>query len=63
MSITEFDEKAFEEMLREEGRKEGREEGTRLSLIKLVKEGIISMEVAANQLSISAEEMQNLVNK
>ena len=61
MSITEFDEKAFEESLKAEGRAEGRAEGSRQSLAKLVREGIISAEVAAGQLGISIDEMNTLL--
>lgn len=39
MSITEFDEKAFEEMLREEGRKEGIKEGRKEGIEEGIKKG------------------------
>lgn len=73
MSITEFDEKAFEEMLREEGRKEGieegikegreqgRKEGSMESLINLYKEGIITLDVVSSQLNLSNEELTLLI--
>ena len=45
MCLTEFDEKKYEDVLREEGRKEGREEGrseerkTLLEIVQKLKEG------------------------
>lgn len=65
MTLTEFDENEFEEMLREEGRIEGRLEGQesgQLTLLnKLIEEKRLTLPEAAEMLGISAEEFTGKV--
>ena len=50
MCITEYDEQAFVNGIREEGRQEGREEGRALTLYSLVNSGNLKPDFAAKEL-------------
>ena len=53
MCITEFNEDVFIRGIKEEGREEGRE----ITILALLKEGIISEELAAKKLEITLEQL------
>jgi len=56
--ITEYDEQAFVNGIREEGRQEGREEGRALTLYSLVNSGNLKPDIAAKELGISIHEFE-----
>ena len=56
--ITEYDEQAFVNGIREEGRQEGREEGRALTLFSLVNSGNLKPDIAAKELGISIHEFE-----
>lgn len=74
MLLTEFNQKEYEDMLRkeylEEGRAEGRAEGLaegraegqNHTFCVLVRDGVITKDVACERLGISKEEFQNLLD-
>lgn len=74
MLLTEFNQKEYEDMLRkeylEEGRAEGRAEGLAEGLAEgqnhtfcvLVRDGVITNDVACEKLGISKEEFQKLLD-
>lgn len=65
MLLTEFNQKEYEDMLRkeylEEGRAEGLAEGQNHTFCVLVKDGVITRDVACERLGISKEEFQKLL--
>jgi len=61
--ITEYDEQAFVNGIREEGRQEGREEGRALTLFSLVNSGNLKPDVAAKELGISIQEFEIAMKK
>ena len=65
--ITEYDEQAFVNGIREEGRQEGRqegrEEGRALTLFSLVNSGNLKPDIAANELGISIQEFEIAMKK
>ena len=58
MCITEYDEQAFINGIKEEGRHEGREEGRALTLYSLVNSGNLKLDIAAKELGISIHELE-----
>ncbi|MDE5768051.1 MAG: hypothetical protein K2H82_01565 [Oscillospiraceae bacterium] len=58
MCITEYDESRTLAEQREEGRAEGREEGAFEMLVNLVKQGILSLQVAAEQAKMTVSEFE-----
>ena len=48
---------------REEGRKEGRNEGKSYELFSLVKDGILTSDIAAGRLNISVTEFEKIYNE
>lgn len=66
MLLTEFDQKEYKDMLRneylEEGRAEGRAEGQNHTFCVLVRDGVITNDVACERLGISKEEFQKLLD-
>ena len=75
MCITEYDEQAFVNGIREEGRQEGRkegrkegrqegrEEGRALTLYSLVNSGNLTPDIAAKELGISIHEFEIAMKK
>ena len=61
--ITEYDEQAFVNGIREEGRQEGREEGRALTLFSLVNSGNLKPDIAAKELGISIQEFEIAMKK
>ncbi len=62
MLLTEFNQKEYEDMLRREYLEEGRAEGQNHTFCVLVKDGVITKDVACERLGISKEEIQNLLD-
>ena len=71
MCITEYDEQAFVNGIREEGRQEGRkegrqegrEEGRALTLYSLVNSGNLKPDIAAKELGISIREFETAMKE
>ena len=71
MCITEYDEQAFVNGIREEGRqegrkegrKEGRQEGRALTLFSLVNSGNLKPDIAAKELGINIHEFEIAMKK
>ena len=67
MCITEYDEQAFvngiKEEGREQGRQEGREEGRVMAIYSLVQSGNLKPLVAAKELGISVKELKSGMEK
>ena len=61
MLLTEYNEAEQMELFKEEGRAEGHEEGILETLISLVRQGILTAEIAAKQANLSIDEFQNLI--
>ena len=62
MILTEYDEEDVMNGFKEEGREEGRKEGIISTLIGLVNDKLLSVEDAANRLSVSVSEFLKLMN-
>lgn len=62
MLLTEFDQKEYEDMLRNEYLEEGRAEGQNHTFCVLVRDGVITNDVACERLGISKEEFQKLLD-
>ena len=58
MCITEYDEERFANEQREEGRAEGKAEGILITLIGLVKKGILTLSQAANEANMTVSEFE-----
>lgn len=58
MCLTEFDEKKYEDVLREEGREEGRAEGRKTEVFVSVQEGDYGIARGAQKLNLSVEEFE-----
>ena len=58
MCLTEFDEKKYEDVLREEGREEGRAEGSKTEVFVSVQEGDYGIARGAQKLNLSVEEFE-----
>ena len=61
MLLTEYNEAETMEMFREEGRAEGREEGSLNTLLSLVRDGFLSVSIAASQAKLSEEAFRRLL--
>ena len=55
MLLAEYNEAETMELFRKEGRKEGREEGALQALASLVRDGLLSVEVAAKRAKLTEE--------
>ena len=60
MLLTEYNEAEQIELFKEEGRAEGREEGILDTLISLVRQGILTAEIAAKQANLSLTSFRTL---
>lgn len=58
MCLTEFDEKKYEDVLREEGREEGRAEGRKTEVFVSVQEGDYGIARGAQKLNLSVEKFE-----
>ena len=58
MCLTEFDEKKYEDALREEGREEGLAEGRKTEVFVSVQEGDYGIARGAQKLNLSMEEFE-----
>ena len=58
MCLTEFDEKKYEDVLREEGREEGLAEGRKKEVFMSVQEGDYGVVRGAQKLNLSVEEFE-----
>ena len=58
MCLTEFDEKKYEDVLREEGHEEGRAEGRKTEVFVSVQEGDYGIARGAQKLNLSVEEFE-----
>ena len=58
MCLTEFDEKKYEDVLREEGREEGLAEGRKKEVFMSVQEGDYGIVRGAQKLNLSVEEFE-----
>ena len=58
MCLTEFDEKKYEDVLREEGREEGLAKGRETEVFVSVQEGDYGVERGAQKLDLSVEEFE-----
>ena len=58
MCLTEFDEKKYEDVLREEGREEGLAEGRKTEVFVSVQEGDYEVVRGAQKLNLSVEEFE-----
>ena len=63
MLLTEYDEVAAMELFRKDGREEGREEGNLETLVSLVKEALLSIDIAAKKANMTADEFRIAMGK
>ncbi|WP_455721329.1 hypothetical protein [Agathobacter sp.] len=63
MCITEYDEQAFVNGIKEEGREQGRQEGRVMTIYSLVQSGDLKPLVAAKELGISVKELKSGMEK